>query len=120
MDGVRLPRVRGAPRRRPGSLAGDKGYGYGPEYAYLCRRGIGAVIPQRSGPCVGRPRLPVDPDTDKRRYVMERAVGWLKGCRSIATRHDNSPAAFWPCSSSPSSANVCGSSGRQTGPSGLS
>jgi len=94
MDAVRLPRSGGPPRRRPRWLAGDKAYGYGPIYEYLRRRGIGAVIPQRSGKCVGHPRLPVDPDTYKRRNAVERAVGWLKGCRSIATRHDKLAISF--------------------------
>ncbi len=94
MDAVRLPRRRGRPRRRPRWLAGDRAYGYEPVYAYLQRRGIGAVIPQRSGPNAGRRRLPVDPDTYRRRNAVGRAVGWLKGCRSIATRHDKLAVSF--------------------------
>jgi len=95
MDAVRLPRPRGRPRRRPPWLTGDKAYGYEPVYAYLRRRGIGAVIPQRSGRNAGRRRrLPVDPDAYRRRNAVERAVGWLKGCRSLATRHDKLAVSF--------------------------
>jgi Transposase and inactivated derivatives len=32
--------------------------------------------------------LPVDPDTYKKRNAVERVVGWLKGCRPIAMRHE--------------------------------
>ena len=44
------PRTPAAPPRWP---TGDKAYGYEPLYAYLQRRGIGVVIPQRSGPRSG-------------------------------------------------------------------
>jgi transposase len=94
MDQVRLPTARGRPRCRPRCLTGDKAYGYEPVFAYLRRRGIRAAIPQRSGPNAGRPHLPVDPDTYRRRNAVERAVGWLKGCRSIATRHDKLATSF--------------------------
>jgi transposase len=94
MDSVRLPTARGRPRRRPRRLAGDKAYGYEPVFAYLRRRGIGAAIPQRSGPNAARPHLPVDPGTYRRRNAVERAVGWPKGCRSIATRHDKLATRF--------------------------
>jgi transposase len=45
-------------------------------------------------PNAGRRRLPVDPDTYRRRNAVERAVGWLKGCRSVATRHDQLAVSF--------------------------
>ena len=94
MDQVRLPTARGRPRRRPRCLTGDKAYVYEPVFAYLRRRGIRAAIPQRSGPNAGRPHLPVDPDTYRRRNAVERAVGWLKGCRSAATRQDKLATSF--------------------------
>ena len=94
MDSVSVPRAQGCPRCRPHRLAGDKAYGYEPVYAYLRRRGIAHAIPQRSGPGVGRLRLPVDPDTYKKRNAVERAVGWLKGCRSIAMRHEKLATNF--------------------------
>ncbi len=35
----------------------------------------------------GCPRT-FDPERYRRRTVIEQCVGWLKGCRSIATRHE--------------------------------
>ena len=35
-----------------------------------------------------------DPDRYRRRNVIERCVGWLKGCRSIATRHEKLAVNF--------------------------
>lgn len=60
----------------------------------ICRRGIAHAIPQRSGSGVDRPRLPVDLDTYKKRNAVERAVGWLKGCRFIAMRHEKLATNF--------------------------
>lgn len=94
MDGVRVRLANGRTRSRPGRLAGDKAYGYEPVYRYLRRRGIAHAIPQRSGPGVGRLRLPVDPDTYRRRNAVERCVGWLKGCRSAGTRYDKLATSF--------------------------
>jgi transposase len=35
-----------------------------------------------------------DPDLSRRRNAIERCVGWLKGCRSIATRHETQAISF--------------------------
>jgi transposase len=35
-----------------------------------------------------------DLDLYRRRNVIERCVGWLKGCRSIATRHEKLAVNF--------------------------
>lgn len=97
MDSVCVPRAKGCPRRRPRRLVGDKAYGYEPVYAYLRRRGIGHVIPQRSGRGVGRARLPVDPDTYKRRNAVERAVGWLTAAAPSPCATRSSRPISWSC-----------------------
>ncbi len=79
MDTINIGR-----RRRPDAVAGDKGYSYPRIRAWLSRRGIEAVIPNRSDQA--RVRL------NKRKYrgrnVVERCIGWLKWCRRIATRYE--------------------------------
>ena len=95
LKAVRLPGLRGRPRTRPRYLAGDTAYSYRPVFAYLRRRRIRPVIPPRKGGNMGQgcPRL-FDPDLYRRRNAIERCVGWLKGCRSIATRHDKLAVNF--------------------------
>ena len=95
LEAVRLPGLRGRPRTRPKHLAGDKAYSYRPVFAYLRRRRIRPVIPPRQGGNMGKgcPRR-FDPDRYRRRNVIERCVGWLKGCRSIATRHEKLAVNF--------------------------
>lgn len=87
---VRLPGPRGRPHTRPRHPAGDTAYSYRPIYAYLRRHGIRPVIPERKGGNMGRHGCSraFDPDLYRRRNVIERCVGWLKGCRAIATRHE--------------------------------
>jgi transposase len=76
-------------------LAGDKAYSYRPVFAYLRRRRIRPVIPprQRSNMGKGCP-CAFDPDRYRQRNAIERCVGWLKGCRSIATRHEKLAVNF--------------------------
>lgn len=89
MEAVRLPGLRGRPRTRPKHSAGDKAYSYRPVFAYLRRRRIRPVIPPRQGGNMGKGcPCTFDPDLYRRRNAIERCVGWLKGCRSIATRHE--------------------------------
>ncbi len=91
MDSVRVRRPVGRPRTRPRRLAGDKGYSYGRIRRWLRRRRIKAVIPQRKDQRArrrrGRPPA-FDREAYRRRNVVERCVGWLKECRSVATRYD--------------------------------
>lgn len=89
LEAVRLPGPRGRPCTRPRNLACDKAYSYRPVFAYLRRRGIRPVIPPRQGGKMGKgcPRT-LDSERYRRRNAIERCVGWLKGCRSIATRHE--------------------------------
>jgi transposase len=86
LEAVRLRRPgRGRPRRRPGRLAGDKGYSYPRIRRYLRRRGIKAVIPTRKDQ---RRNPHFDKEAYRRRNVVERCVNWLKENRRVGTRHE--------------------------------
>lgn len=78
----------------PKALAADKGYSAKRIRAWLHERHIEAVIPHRRNE---RPD-PTAPFFDKtayrRRNVVERAVGWLKIARRIATRADKLAKSF--------------------------
>jgi len=91
LEAVRLPGRRGRPRTRPRKLAGDKGYSAPWFRRYLRQRGIVPVIAmrddERARPRRGRPAR-FDREAYRRRNAIERAIGWIKGCRSVATRHD--------------------------------
>lgn len=82
MDTVAVRGVAG--RRRPDAVAGDKGYSYPRIRAWCRRRGIEAVIPTRSN----QPRERLDRKKYRQRNVVERCIGWLKGCRRLATRYE--------------------------------
>lgn len=85
-----LERARIGPRRRPGAVTGDRGYSYDSLRAWLARRRITALIPQRSDQIAqrGGQALPFDAKTYKRRNVIDRCVGRLKEARRIATRYE--------------------------------
>lgn len=97
LDALRVPRLSaGRPRRRPETVIADKAYSSRAIRAGLRRRGIRAVIPERSdqianrqrrGPVGGRPPA-FDADRYKARNVVERCFSRLKQFRAIATRFD--------------------------------
>jgi transposase len=84
MARARRPRRSGRPRW-PEREAGDKGYSYKPVRRWLRRHHIKAVIPTRKD----QPRDEgFEKETYRRRNIVERAVGWFKWCRALATRYD--------------------------------
>jgi transposase len=86
VDAVKIGR-----RRRPGRVAGDKGYSYPFVRRLLKRRGIKPVIPTRSN----QPSDPLfDEQAYKRRNVIERLVGWLKERRRLCTRFEKLAANY--------------------------
>lgn len=83
-------------RSRPARIAGDKGYDIPRVRAYLRRRGIGVVIPEKAKPHGrkrGRPPV-FDRDAYRRRNVVERTIGFLKHARRIATRYEKTAVNF--------------------------
>ena len=80
-----VPLTQGKTRAWPQSLAGDKGHSGKKTRTCLKRRRIEDVIASKTNEAR-------DPDFDKdkyrRRNVVERAIGWLKEKRRIATRHE--------------------------------
>ena len=90
MDKVRISQNRGRPVTRPRKLAGDKAYSHPRIRLWLAKKGIKAVIPQRSDQIrrhKGRP-LMFDHRAYRRRNAIERCVGWLKECRRLAMRFE--------------------------------
>jgi transposase len=87
---------------RPGAVAGDKAYSSRGNRAYLRRRSIKAVIPEKKdqsdnrkkkGRHGGRP-LTHDTDLYKERNTVERLINRLKAWRGIATRYDKTPESY--------------------------
>lgn len=91
LEAVRVPSRVG--RRRPGALAGDKGYSFRRLRSWLRRRHVRAVIPERADQAAHRAHRPgrkplFDHARYRRRNVVERLVGWLKERRRLATRYE--------------------------------
>lgn len=91
MEAVRIPQRAGAPRKRPGALAGDKAYGCGHIRDWLKAHRIKDVIPHKQN----EERCPdFDKALYRRRNVVERCIGWLKECRRIATRYEKLAVSY--------------------------
>jgi transposase len=84
MRRARRPRRAGQPRW-PRRAVGDKGSSYSPVRRWMRRHHIEPVIPTRKGQ---RRDEGFDKGTYRRRNIIERAVGWFKWCRALATRYD--------------------------------
>lgn len=90
MEKVRPPRWTGWPLK----AAGDKGYSYPKVRDWLARRGIEAVIPQRSDQVRREGRLRLDRRAYRLRSKVENSVGWLKENRRVGTRYDKLASSF--------------------------
>ncbi len=99
---IRVRGPVGRPRTRPGAVAGDKAYSSRGSRAYLHRRGIKAVIPEKTDQAANRKKKgsrggrPVSHDADlyKERNTVERLINKLKAWRGIATRFDKTPDSY--------------------------
>ncbi len=102
-----LQRVRvrgpvGRPRTRPDAVAGDKAYSSRANRAYLRKREIKAVIPEKKDQAANRKNKgsrggrPVSYDSALywERNTVERLINKLKAWRGIATRYDKTLASY--------------------------
>lgn len=90
-----IPLVRGIPpirsrrgrrRRRPGKLHGDKGYDYQHLRRWLSSRGIQHRIARKG--------IESSQRLGRHRWVVERTVSWLSGCRRLHRRYERKPEHF--------------------------
>ncbi len=97
---VRIP--IGRPRTRPDAVAADRAYSSRTNRAYLRKRGIKAVIPEKKdqaahrknrGSHGGRP-VSHDPDLYEQRNTAERCINQIKHWRGLAFRFDKTPASY--------------------------
>ncbi|MFL1432697.1 MULTISPECIES: transposase, partial [unclassified Nocardiopsis] len=81
---------------------GDKAYSSRANRAYLRRRGIKAVIPEKADQAANRKRKgsaggrPVGHDVElyKDRNTVERTINKFKEWRGLATRYDKTPQSY--------------------------
>jgi transposase len=93
LEAVRIRLPRGRPRQRPDALAADKAYSFPRLRRWLRARHIRPVIPERRDQQDRRQHRPgrrpvFDRHAYRQRNVIERAVGWLKERRRVATRYE--------------------------------
>lgn len=90
-----IPLVRGIPpirsrrgprRRRPGKLHGDKGYDYLYLRRWLASRGIRHRLARRG--------IESSRHLGRHRWVVERTMSWLSGCRRLHRRYERKPEHF--------------------------
>ncbi len=90
-----IDKVKIGSRRRPLRVAGDKAYDVARIRRWCRQRGIRDVIPykrsHRRRP--GRPAT-LDRAAYRQRNSVERCIGWLKGCRRVATRFEKLATHF--------------------------
>lgn len=88
---AKVRRRSGRTRWRPRRMGADRAYHAQRIRHWLRVQGIGAVIPPRATRRVkrrkGRP-VSYDRERYRGRNVIERSIGWLKECRSVATRYE--------------------------------
>jgi transposase len=92
----------GRPRTRPAAVAADMAYPSRGNRAYLRRRRIKAVIPEKTDQAANRKKRgsrgvrPVshDPDLCKQRNTAERCINRIKQWRGPAFRFDKTPETY--------------------------
>jgi transposase len=77
---------RGPPRRQPGKLHGDKAYDYRHLRQWLRSRGITH--------CLARRGIESSTRLGRHRWVVERSVAWLAGCRRLHHRYERKAEHF--------------------------
>ena len=77
---------RGPRRRRPARLHGDKGYDYDHLRRWLRSRGI---VPR-----IAHKGIESSIRLGRHRWVVERTVSWLAGCRRLHRRYERKAEHF--------------------------
>ncbi|MFI1840106.1 transposase [Streptomyces olivaceoviridis] len=77
---------RGPRRRRPAKLHADKGYDYAHLWRWLSARGIRHRIARKGMDSSQR--------LGRHRWVVERTISWLAGCRRLHRRCERKPEHF--------------------------
>jgi transposase len=102
LEKVKVRGPVGRPRTRPDAVAADKAYSSRANRAYLRRRGITAVIPEKAdqaanrkkrGSAGGRP-ISHDAERYKERNTVERRINKIRAWRGLATRYDKTPESY--------------------------
>ncbi|MFI5972693.1 IS5 family transposase [Streptomyces sp. NPDC051452] len=99
---IRVRGPVGRPRTRPDAVARGKAYSSRGNRAYLCKRQIQAVIPEKKDQAANRKKKgsrggrPIGHDAElyKARNTVERLVNKLKAWRGLATRYDKTPESY--------------------------
>jgi transposase len=73
-------------RRRPAKLHADKGYDYDHLRRWLCQRGIRHRIARKG--------IESSQRLGRHRWVVERTVSWLAGCRRLHRRYERKAEHF--------------------------
>jgi transposase len=90
-----IPLMRGIPplrsrfgprRRRPAKLHGDRGY----DYDHLCNR----LRRRQIVPRIARRGSEASDRLGRHRWVVERTMSWLNGCRRLHRRYERKPEHF--------------------------
>lgn len=94
-----LAPVQIGPRRRPVRLLGDKAYSTRAIRAWARQHHVALTIPERSDQLAQRAHRPgrkpcCDRHVYRSRNIIERAVGWLKRWRRLATRAEKLAVCF--------------------------
>jgi transposase len=77
---------RGPRRRKPGKLHGDKGYDYADLRKWLRERGIQHRIARKG--------MESSKGLGRHRWVIERTISWLAGCRRLHRRYERKAKHF--------------------------
>jgi transposase len=91
IDNIAVPRKGpGRPRKNPRRIIADKGYDSDALRNRLARRGIDLICPYRKN----KRRWPRYDGRKmrryKRRWTVERTIGWFQNFRRLTTRYDRS------------------------------
>src|SRR3989454_12219210 len=90
MDGLALR--PGRPRQKPDRVIGDGGYDSDPLRERLARRGIALIAPHHKNRTRPRTQDGRALRRYKRRWIVERTIGWVGNFSRLVVRYDRSPS----------------------------